>query len=281
MKKLPSTIISLNYNISNVDSKLSNSIRTTPLRQSNSCKIEEKKEFAQHNQQNDLENIKQQTKFPIIPTKSQQSFKDKPNEANKNQENCSENIPNQIDLMFSNLQMASGVKYSDNYGNVKISNENNIASPQIVNKNGMDYKPIRMSRTEYMNIVKNQGNFIRKKYIADEKPKPITHVAQPFSQNDQNNNKKFAVNQENTKKSGKNWKFDVIDEQNQILENDNNSNNNISHEENTTKEVIDRVGVKNYEHNRTSFENKKGSKKKNDNIIINNPIYLKELLLCD
>lgn len=206
---------------------------------------------------------------------------DKNNEANKNQENGLENIPNQIDLMFSNLQMASGVKYSDNYGNVKISNENNIVSPQTANKNGIDYKPIRMSRTEYMNMVKNQGNFIRKKYVPEENPKPIAQLAQPIFQNEQNTNKKFGLHQENNKKNSKNLKFDVIDEQNQNLENDNHNNNCNIHEENTTNEVIDRVGVKNYEHNRTALENKKSSKKKNDNIIINNPIYLKELLLCD
>lgn len=220
--------------------------------------------------------FKKPTKFPLISAKSQQYLSDKSNEIDQkphhqNQFFNIENIPNQGELMLSNLKMAPGVKYSDNSGNIKYSDSHN-STPQLLPKNGTENQPIRMSRTEYMNMVKNQGNFIRKNYVSNEPPRQI-----PSQIVNNEQSVKGGVH-EKEKRNSNILKFAAIDEKSQNLEND-----NISVKEEENHEVIDRVGVKNYEHNRNNFEeNKKnGGKKRNDNIIINNPVYLKELLLCD
>lgn len=248
----------MEYNISNSEKAI---IPPNPVlkKASSSNKMEENKDT-----------YSPLVKFPAISPKPQNNQKllvDKSNQIPqifKKEVSSLENIPNQADLMVSNMKMNPGVKYSDNIGNVK-TNENRY-NPQI---GGSFEKPIRMSRSEYMELVKNQGNYLRKKYVA-------------FEENNANEIKTIkseivVKNQEKHKKNMKKQQFDIIDEKSQGMENDNSQQ-----EENNNQngEVIDRVGTKVYQHNNARREENKG-KKKNDNIIINNPIYLKELLLCD
>jgi len=266
-KKFPSNIISMEYNISNSE-KTSNSA----LKKTSSAKL-----FEENKDNVSSTFIQNKLKFPAISSKPPQKLiADKSNEiaqiSNFKKETSNiENILNQADLMISNLKINPGVRYSDNIGNIK-TNENQYNSPQMNSMSNFE-KPIRMSRTDYLNMVKNQGNFVRKKYISDETremkpPMPIKNEAVSKNSNSE---------KEKGKKPNKNLKFDIIDEKSQQMENDNSV-----HEENQQKDdtqIIDRVGIKVYQHNRSKEEIK--GKKKSDNIIINNPIYLKELLLCD
>ena len=265
-KKFPSNLISLEYNISNFEKP---NITNKQLIKATSAKLEE-------NKNNYSPAVQAKIKFPIITMKSQKMFADKSNELDlniKKQPASLENIPNQADLMFSNMKLNPGVRYSDNVGNIK-TNENKIYSPQTqifssYNSNTIE-KPIRMSRNDYLNMVKNQGNFIRKKYIDEAIKIPIKETV----------SKNFI--QEKERKNNKNPKIDIIDEKSPNLENEN--DNSVHEEERNT--IIDRVGNSksnnyNYNYKRGSVENNKANKKNENVIVINNPLYLKELLLCD
>ena len=255
----------MEYNISNSEKV----INKTPLIKVSSSILEEKKDFFSSGLPDRNQN---KVKFPVITSNSQKFLSDKSNELENNQKEISslENIPNQAELMFSNIKIKPGVKYSDNIGNIK-TNENKNYSPQIFAINPTE-KPIRMSRSDYLNMVKNQGNFIRKKYIAEEnnliKNKiPTIHP-------------KISSIQEKELKYKKNPKIDIIDEKSQHLENDGSFHEGIE-----KPLIIDRVGNRNENKNNYNYkfnvENNKGKKKNENIIVINNPLYLKELLLCD
>lgn len=256
-KKLPTNLIRMDYNISN-DEKKSQSV----LKKAASAKFTE-------NQGADAEKVK----FPAISPKPSNKFlADKSNELNskiKNEEIYSvESIPNQLDLMVSNLKINPGVRYSDNSGNIK-TNENKFSSAPMFPESDSLARPIRMSRSDYMNLVKSQGNFIRKKYVSEEAAnKPFPHSRPEPAQISLNQKK---VSEPKGNKFNKFCEIDAIDEKSLHMENDNSGHA----EPIEKKEVIDRVGGQVYQHNQNN------GKKKIDNVIINNPIYLKELLLCD
>ena len=248
----------MEYNISNSEKTI---IPSNPVL---------KKALSSNKMEENKDNYSPIVKFPAISPKPQNTQKllvDKSNQIQqifKKEVSSLQNIPNQADLMVSNMKMNPGVKYSDNIGNVK-TNENQY-NPQIGGLGSFE-KPIRMSRSEYMELVKNQGNYMRKKYVSSEenKTEEIKTIKSEI----------VVKNLEKPKKNQKKRQFDIIEEKSQGMENDNSQ-----HEENNQNgEVIDRVGTNVYQHNVRREENK--GKKKNDNIIINNMVYLKELLLCD
>jgi len=261
-KKFNSNLISLEYNISNFEKP---TIANKQIKDE-SAKLKE-------NRNNSSPVVQAKIKFPLITMKSQKMFSEKSNELDLNirkQTSSLENIPNQADLMFLNLKINPGVRYSDNVGNIK-TNENNPQSQivSIFTSNAIE-KPIRMSRNDYLNMVKNQGNFIRKKYVNEALKVPIKETV----------SKNFI--QEKEKKTNRNPKIDIIDEKSQNLENENDN----SFHEDEKNIVIDRVGNSishncNYNYKRGSLENNKVNKKNENFIVINNPLYLKELLLCD
>lgn len=221
-------------------------------------------------------NSKSQIKLPSISKNSNEkenlvnesskkrTIAEKFKEMNKNQENSKETTnKNQGDLIFQNIKLANGVVYTDKNGNKK---ETIISSLKKSHQNIISFeKPFRMSRSEYNEIIKNKGNFFRKKYVNEEE-----HPSHLKKDSYLNN---F---------SPKNQNIEIIDEKSFVQENE--SLHQKLHEIQAQEKLNESLKeiktiVKDLSNNdkRQAYSYKKA--KKNNNVVhINNPLYLKLLV---
>lgn len=226
---------------------------------------------------NHLKNPKSQLKLPSISKNSsnekenlvneltkKRTIAEKFKEINKGQDNSNENFKTQGqgDLIFQNIKLADGVVYTDKNGNKK-GNTFSLRKSQP-NINSFE-KPFRLSRSEYNEIIKNKGNFSRKRYLNEEE-----HSSHPKKESYMNH---F---------SPKNKNIEIIDEKSFVQENESLHQNGYEtgHQERMNESLKEiKTIVKDLSNNdkRPAYSNQKA--KKNNNIVhINNPLYLRLLV---